>query len=107
MSEPLSPDAPEQGMPPNLSSEDSQTDISKGTIMMLLVLTIFVSAFGTWMVLKATDNVLINSESSTSAQTTGHVDVSILASNEQPVQQSVAAGYATVNIKARSEAQAQ
>ncbi len=44
--------------PPNLlEPEAPQQDFSKNTILVLLVLTIFVSAFGTWIVLNATNNV--------------------------------------------------
>jgi len=42
-------------IPPNL--DPSGGDVSKNAILVLLVLTLFVSAFGTWVVLKATENV--------------------------------------------------
>ncbi len=48
--QPLSP-------PPNLlETAPPAQDFSKNTILVLLVLTIFVSAFGTWIVLNATSN---------------------------------------------------
>jgi len=90
-----------ENLPPNLLEEEpkeSSGDISKNAILVLLVLTIFVSAAGTWIVLKATENIKLSPQLQPSSPSTGQVVVQI----NTPAKTS-GTGYATVNIQRREE----
>ena len=90
-----------ENLPPNLLEEEpkeSSGDISKNAILVLLVLTIFFSAAGTWIVLKATENIKLSPQLQPSSPSTGQVVVQI----NTPAKTS-GTGYATVNIQRREE----
>lgn len=83
-------------MPPNLIEPEQKEGISKNAILLLLVLTIFVSAAGTWMVLKATANLSpTNSIQQGSPSTVGQATVNIVKQNGPST------GYATIQIVKR------
>lgn len=86
--------------------QESSSDISKNTILMLLVLTVFVSAFGTWTILKATEQGLPQIQIQTLEEVpkgtttqSGIVAVSI-GPKPQPIPPKpvTATGYVTLNI---------
>ncbi|MEK6967816.1 MAG: hypothetical protein AABX51_04250 [Nanoarchaeota archaeon] len=99
-------------IPPNLIEPEPQEDISKNAILMLLVLTIFVSAAGTWIVLRATDNIQYPAfqppqEDTVSNNNMGQAVLSIVRPGEGPFEkkQAKAVGYASLTIKNPSEEQ--
>jgi len=92
-------------VPAQASSAPESGDVPKNTILVLLVLTIFVSAFGTWVILRATEQGLPQIQVQTLKELpsissgTGIISVTIgPVSKPAPPKPSSASGYVTLNI---------
>jgi len=107
--QPVSPEATpvsQPQLPSQASPAPESWDVPKNTILVLLVLTIFVSAFGTWVILRATEQGLPQIQIQTLKEVPGvstgegFISVTIGPKPEPPAPKvSTATGYITLSIE--------